>query len=149
MLPPFVSVHIWVWGPEYVITSLLEIAFQENETRRPPSVGVPSTYPTFSHLLIVNKTYLSLSLLCAATRIVCLEGALARPCTISADTHTNRHPEEEEEVGGRERERATIHVWTWTLCHTPVSLPQTPRCHTPVSPTDTAHAPKIHTHQVQ
>jgi hypothetical protein len=48
-----------------VITSLLEISVSKNKTRRPPSDGDTLDRTSF-----------------AATRSVCLEGALARPCTI-------------------------------------------------------------------
>ena len=54
-----------MWGHEYVITSLLEIAVSKNKTRRPPSAGGTLDRTSF-----------------AATRSVCLEGALARPRTI-------------------------------------------------------------------
>jgi hypothetical protein len=58
-----------------VITSLLEIAGSENKTRWPPPAGATLDRTSF-----------------AATRRVCLEGALARPCTFS--------------VGARDRENA-------------------------------------------
>jgi hypothetical protein len=54
-----------VWGHEYVITSLLKISVSKNKTRRPPPAGGTLDRTSF-----------------AATRSVCLEGALARPCTI-------------------------------------------------------------------
>jgi hypothetical protein len=60
-----ITTRAWVWGHEYVITSLLGIFVSKNKTRRPPSAGGTLDRTSF-----------------AATRSVCLEGALARPCTI-------------------------------------------------------------------
>ena len=57
-----------MWGHEYVITSLLEIAVWENKRDYPQLRGAP--HPTSFE----------------ATRIVCLECALARLCTISVKT---------------------------------------------------------------
>jgi hypothetical protein len=63
-----------VWRHEYVITSLLEISVSKNKTRRPPSAGGTLDRTSF-----------------AATRSVCLEGALARPCTILVVISTPHH----------------------------------------------------------